>query len=286
MFMGTGMEAANERRTERRLRYRWPVRFISNTGGRPVQGQVVDISSYGMAFLCHSGQKRLWLNQKVQADFGVPHFNFSDSFDTVFFSRNSRICRIDDLKNQVRRVAIQFDEPLFFKPGEQDISESDLQRRLKDKAMLIAKNDEKTRSYKEVLVGARERIRAYTEAKDEALEKLKAEIELRCRTEEALKLEKSAREKAQQKAKSEAMLRAKADKKAKAEAEKTERLKADFEQKIKMYEETIANIKPGFNVEAEVGNRPIIEINEKVKPQTKGVLKKVGGFIKDRDRIY
>jgi hypothetical protein len=284
--MESGMEAANEQRIERRLYYRWPVRFAYRSGEKFIQGQAVDVNSSGMAFFCRSGAEGLRLGQQITTDFGVPHFNSGDSFDTVFFSRSGRVCRVDDLKNQVRRIVIRFAEPLFFRPGEQNVSEADSQRRLKNKAMSMVRNEEKERIYNEVLAGARERIRAYAEAKDEALEKLKAEIELRCRIEEAAKIETQAREKAEQKLKSEAMLRAKAEKRARAEAEKRLQLEADFEQKLKPYQEVITRMKEELRDNTGVSDQRIFEIEDKAKPGTKGVLKKVGGFIKDRDRIF
>ena len=48
------------------------------------------------------------------------------------FTRCAHICRVDEMNNFVRRVAIQFAEPLPFKPGEQDYSkiESDANQEL------------------------------------------------------------------------------------------------------------------------------------------------------------
>ena len=280
------MEVTSERRTERRLYYRWPVRFINRSGKQFIQGQAIDVTSSGMAFLCRSRAEGLQLGQHITTDFGVPRFNSSDSFDTVFFSRSGRVCRVDSLKNQVRRIAIRFIEPLFFRPGEQDIGEADLQLRLKNKAMSIARNDEKERIYSELLVGIRERIRAYAEAKDEALDKLKAEIELRCRIEEAARVETRAREKAEQKLKSEMMLRAKAEKRARAETEKRLQLEAEFGQKLRAYEEAMAGMKKELRDKTGLDDQRIFEIEEKAKPATKGVLKKMEGFIKDKDRIF
>ncbi len=50
------------------------------------------------------------------------------------FTRIGRVCRVEEVDRFVRRVAIQFAEPLPFKPGEQAgvKSESELEEKLKD----------------------------------------------------------------------------------------------------------------------------------------------------------
>ena len=47
------------------------------------------------------------------------------------FTRIGNICRVDEVSSFLRRVALQFAEPLPFKPGEQADTESDAQQRLK-----------------------------------------------------------------------------------------------------------------------------------------------------------
>ena len=129
----------NEKRAEQRLRYRWPVRFAMKVRQKPLSGQIVDVTSRGLAFLCHPGEDCPNPDQLVTTGFGVPHFNSHGSFDTVFFNRVGRVCRVDCLSGKVNRVAIQFAEPLFFRPGEQDISDSDAQQRLEAKARSLVK---------------------------------------------------------------------------------------------------------------------------------------------------
>ncbi len=129
----------NEKRAEQRLRYRWPVRFATKAGQKPLRGQIVDITSRGLAFLCHPGEDCPHPDQLVTTGFGVPHFNSHGSFDTVFFNRVGRVCRVDGLNDKVNRVAIQFAEPLFFQPGRQDISDSEAQQRLEAKAQSLVK---------------------------------------------------------------------------------------------------------------------------------------------------
>ncbi len=105
---------------------------------------MVDVSSKGMALLYHADKNCPQPDQFITTNFGVPHFDPDDSFDTVFFNRIGRVCRVDNLSSKVNRIAIQFAEPLFFKPGAQDISDSDAKQRLEAKAQLIVGEKEKT----------------------------------------------------------------------------------------------------------------------------------------------
>jgi len=246
---------------------------------------MVDVSSKGMALLYHNDESCPGPDQLITTNFGVPYFDSGDSFDTVFFNRIGRVCRVDNLTNKVNRIAIQFAEPLFFKPGEQDISDSDAKQRLEAKTQLIVNTKEKpenkmqskrktatdaeenTGLYSEALARAEERIRSYAEAKTQAEMKLKAEIETRhksetkllaeaekkirsyaeakARAEEKAKAESKARAKAEAKAKREARLRAKAEKKAQAEAEKRAKIEAELQKKADLYTEQLAKIKAG-----------------------------------------
>ena len=120
-----------ERRREHRLRYHWPVWFAEDFRETLTQGQMVDISSGGAAFTCHVDESCPYPGQELTARFSVPRFGSDDSFDMTSFVRMGRICRVDNVNSFVRRVAMQFAEPLSFKPGEQADSESDTEQRLK-----------------------------------------------------------------------------------------------------------------------------------------------------------
>ena len=154
------MDIAVNQRQEQRLCYRWPVRFASDVKEKPFPGQIVDVSSWNLAFLCHADKNCPSLEQLITLDFGVPYFGSTDSFDTVFFNRVGRVCRIDELSNLVNRVVIQFARPLFFKPGEQSISESDAMQRLEAKAQSLSKAQEETRLYSDAMLKAQEKTRS------------------------------------------------------------------------------------------------------------------------------
>jgi len=125
------MSTGTERRVEHRLRYHWPVWFAEDFNEILSQGQMADVSSRGAAFTCHANESYIYLGQKVTARFSVPRFAADDSFGMANFTRTGRICRIDDVNRFLQRVAIQFAEPLPFKPGEQVGNESEAQQRLK-----------------------------------------------------------------------------------------------------------------------------------------------------------
>jgi hypothetical protein len=314
------MGKVRENRTEKRLRYRWHARFTSNPKQKPLSGQMVDVSSKGMALLYHADENCPKPDQFITTNFGVPYFDSEDSFDTVFFNRIGRVCRVDNLTSKVNRIAVQFAEPLFFKPGEQNISDSDAKQRLEAKAQLIVsakektvakapakvKEDNKTKStaeetrlaYSEALAKAEERIRSYAEAKAQAEVKLKAEIEARHKNEtkllaeiqEKIRIYAEAKARAEEKAKAQAKARAKAEAKAKTEA----RLRAKAEKKAEVEAEKRAKIEADLRAKAESKHKTQKkkttrkkDTGDKAKLPGEGILMdKVDKFITDRSRIF
>ncbi len=113
----TERRGETERRREKRLRYNWPVWFAEDFNDVLVQAQMVDISSGGAAFTCYA-DKCPYDGQHITTRFSVPRYGEDASFDLENFVRHGRICRVDQLSPFIRRVAVQFSEPLPFKPGE------------------------------------------------------------------------------------------------------------------------------------------------------------------------
>lgn len=111
------MENQVERRTEPRLRYSWPVWFAEDFTDVLTQGQMVDISSGGAAFTCYADTCPTAGGQ-ITTRFSVPRFADEDSFDLENFIRQARICRVEEMGPFLRRVAVQFSDPLPFKPAE------------------------------------------------------------------------------------------------------------------------------------------------------------------------
>ncbi len=116
---GFTMSETTERRSEQRLRYCWPVWFAEDFNDVLSQGQMVDISSSGASFTCYDDGSCPYLGQHITTRFSVPRLGSEDSFDMENFTRSGHISRIDEVNNYLRRVVIQFAEPLPFKPGEQ-----------------------------------------------------------------------------------------------------------------------------------------------------------------------
>jgi hypothetical protein len=113
------MDRENERRTEQRLRYYWPIWFAENLDHQLSQGQMVDISSRGAAFTCYAEQECPHPGQHITARFSVPRYGEDEAFDMASFTRSGHVCRVESVNSFLRRVAVQFAEPLPFKPGEQ-----------------------------------------------------------------------------------------------------------------------------------------------------------------------
>ena len=124
------MDEVSERRREQRLRYQWPVWFAEDHNQTFSQGQMVDISSRAAAFTCYADENCPYHGQNITARFSVPRLGPDESFDMESFVRTGHICRVDQVSGFVRRIAIQFAEPLPFKPGEQKTNESSAQQTL------------------------------------------------------------------------------------------------------------------------------------------------------------
>ena len=112
------------------MRYHWPVWFAEDFNGVLTQGQMVDVSSRGAAFTCYADTNCPCPGEYITTRFSVPRFGPDNSFDMADFTRSGHICRVEVVNSLVRRVAIQFAEPLPFKPGEQPDGQADAQQRL------------------------------------------------------------------------------------------------------------------------------------------------------------
>ena len=117
-----------ERRTEQRLRYYWPIWFSKGFDHSVSQGQMVDVCSKGAAFTCYADDDCPYPGQEITARFSVPRYGPDDSFDMANFTRSGHVCRVEDVNSFLRRVAVQFAEPLSFKPGEQARGVSEAQQ--------------------------------------------------------------------------------------------------------------------------------------------------------------
>ena len=119
------MKTPKNKRTEQRLRYPWLIQFARNIKESLSQGQIVDLSSSGAAFLCYTNNKCPKPGQLITTRFSTPKFDSQKSFDSVSFNRIGRVCRVHTENDVLSKVAIQFARPLPFKPGQQPISKYD-----------------------------------------------------------------------------------------------------------------------------------------------------------------
>lgn len=124
------MQKTRENRQEQRLCYDWPMRFAGGFGQTLLLGKMIDVSSWGGAFTYEADDNCPQPGQQLTALFSVPRFGTGRGYDMASYKRTCRICRVDDIDRSLRRIAIQFSEPLFFKPGEQGITDSDAKKRL------------------------------------------------------------------------------------------------------------------------------------------------------------
>ena len=85
------------------------------------------LSSTAAAFTCYADERCPYPGQNVTARFSVPRYGPDGSFDMENFTRSGHVCRIQDVSGFLRRVAVQFAEPLPFKPGEQDYEQAEQQ---------------------------------------------------------------------------------------------------------------------------------------------------------------
>ncbi len=107
------MKKTKERRKEQRMHYELPVRFAEDLNTAVSQGVMVDISSRGMAFICNTDDNCPYPGQKLTTRFSIPRLG-ADCSDMQSLTRTGRVCRIDTLSKNRRRVAMQFDEPPFW----------------------------------------------------------------------------------------------------------------------------------------------------------------------------
>src|SRR4030042_6501573 len=117
--MGTEMNKQTvERRREKRLNYQWPVWFAEDFNDVLSQGQMLDLCSSGAAFTCYADACP-YEGQYITTRFSIPRYGQDNSFDLENCIRSGFVRRIENINPYAQKVAMQFAEPLSFKPGEQ-----------------------------------------------------------------------------------------------------------------------------------------------------------------------
>ena len=116
----------SDRRREQRLSLRRSIWFGLDKKQRLSQGQMLDIASGGIAFTCYADDTSSWQGQDITTRFSVPCFGPADSVQMHRFTRSGHICRVNNVNDFLKRVAVQFAEPLPFSPAEQNPAENSL----------------------------------------------------------------------------------------------------------------------------------------------------------------
>ncbi len=110
---------SQNRRSEDRLRYNWPVWInVDPSTDRVIQGQMVDLNSRAAAFTFHTHETQPWVHQHLTTRFGVPQGGPDAAFEVVDFIRDGHIHRVERPNPHLWRVVMQFREPLPFKPAQ------------------------------------------------------------------------------------------------------------------------------------------------------------------------
>ena len=108
--LGPPSQNREERRTERRLRYLWPL-WYSQDGNQDVQqGRMVDLSSGGASFLANHAEHpqpgdELW----VRGSYPIVE---DGAFGMASFTTMGRVLRAERAQAMQRRIAVQFKSPL------------------------------------------------------------------------------------------------------------------------------------------------------------------------------
>lgn len=121
----------NERRREQRLYYCRPMWYSQSFNKTLYKGQMVDVSSSGLGFTCcMTKENPLVTQQQITTRLDVPRFDTDGSYDMVRFDRVGRICRVEKVDSSIHRIALQFAQPLPFKPAEQGLPTSVVEQKL------------------------------------------------------------------------------------------------------------------------------------------------------------
>jgi hypothetical protein len=112
------MDIAEERRQDERVDYRWPVWFSEDFTQSMTQGLLVDVSSGGVAFHCGRESQCPRSGQHLTVRFSIPRFESHDPTATVSVTRTGEVLRVDETRQGLRRIAVEFDLPLAVRPAE------------------------------------------------------------------------------------------------------------------------------------------------------------------------
>ena len=112
------MDEADNRRSEDRLVYLWPIWFSEDFSRHMSPGQMLDISQGGIAFTYSLSEGHLREGQSLCVALSIPRLD-EDSASTVTVKQTGQVCRIEILPDGRASVAVHFDRPLELDATEQ-----------------------------------------------------------------------------------------------------------------------------------------------------------------------
>ena len=108
---------ADKRKAER-SHYDVQVCFGAEPDQTNSKGQMVDISSSGMAFRCPADENCPQTGQHLVTRFSIPNFEREASSEKTDFMRNASVVRVNNIDDNLRLIAVQFEKapPFWDKP--------------------------------------------------------------------------------------------------------------------------------------------------------------------------
>jgi len=107
------MTKTDNRRRAPRMRYRVTVHYSEESEAETTtsEGQMLDISSGGLAFRCNADENCPYEGQQLKIRFSIPNPKGDDT-SMMDFDRTGRVLRVQQVNPTLRNVAVRFDEPL------------------------------------------------------------------------------------------------------------------------------------------------------------------------------
>ncbi|MBW8001180.1 MAG: PilZ domain-containing protein [Planctomycetes bacterium] len=115
MNEGTERVGQVEQRKEKRLHCDWVIWLTDPVTEKRYHGMIHDLSSGGVAFICHGDESFPQKDQHITTYFYVPE---DESDAPCKVTQMGVVCHINELDKFVRKVHVKFDEPLPFKPAD------------------------------------------------------------------------------------------------------------------------------------------------------------------------
>jgi hypothetical protein len=107
------MNRTTNRRRAPRLRYCVIVRYAENFEDNKTisEGQMLDVSSGGLAFSCNADENCPTEGQPLAVHFSIPNSRVRDA-SIMEFKRTGYVLRVQKVNPSLRNIAVRFDEPL------------------------------------------------------------------------------------------------------------------------------------------------------------------------------